>query len=160
MDFIAQLRKTPCFADLDPSRLEEIARFAHRVERPAGAVIFATGDTHRLLYLVIEGRVAIQSEGSTGAPVTLLTAGPGEMFGWSAFVPPHSKTAAAVAMEPVELLALEAEKLRELCNRDPSVGYRVCDWLNHTIAERLYAAQLAAAEMRENDRASWVLAFP
>ncbi|MBI3892059.1 MAG: cyclic nucleotide-binding domain-containing protein [Candidatus Wallbacteria bacterium] len=160
MDSMQLLRKAPCFAELEESKLREISRFSKRVDYSAGSVLFNTGDTHRVLYLVLEGRVAIQSEGPTGGPVTQLTAGPGEIFGWSAFVPPHSKTAGAVAMEPVRLVAIDAEKLRALCNRDSVIGYRVCDWLNHTIAERLYAAQLQQAEMRDNDRASWVLAFP
>ena len=55
--------------------------------------------------------------------MTILTVGPGEVFGWSSLFLERPKTASARAVEPTTALALDANRLRALCDLDPGLGY-------------------------------------
>lgn len=160
MNLLHDLQKSPCFSQLDVDRLLAIARIAYCVDYEAGCVVFGFGDTNRILYLVADGHIAIRTRDPDGHRATLLTLGPGELFGWSSFVPPHSKTAEAVALEQSHIVGIDAAELRRLCDADPTIGYHVCDWLNRALAERLHAIRLQIADGASAWQDSWVLAFP
>ncbi|MBI3892058.1 MAG: cyclic nucleotide-binding domain-containing protein [Candidatus Wallbacteria bacterium] len=141
MSLIENLENAPCFKKLQESALRKILGMSRTVHFPPDKVIFSEDDTQRDLFLLLEGRVSIELRQPDKPPVHLLTARPGEIFGWSGFVPPYVKTATAIALESVRALVIDARGLRELCERDYEVGYRICDWLNGLLAERVWATR-------------------
>src|SRR6476646_4132668 len=82
---------------LDPAQLGRLAPIATPVEWPAGTVIYREGDPASPLYLLEEGRVAIELGVPGRGPVLMLTVGPGEVFGWSNLFHDRPKAAAARA---------------------------------------------------------------
>ncbi|MBI2943405.1 MAG: cyclic nucleotide-binding domain-containing protein [Candidatus Wallbacteria bacterium] len=141
MTLLENLEKAPCFKKLQESALRKILGMSRTAHYPAEAIVFSEDDTQRDIYLLLEGRVSIELRQEGKPDVHLLTVRPGEIFGWSGFVPPYVKTATAIALDPVRTLVIDARALRELCERDYEVGYRVCDWLNGLLAERVWATR-------------------
>src|SRR5260370_12678067 len=104
---------------LDPGQLDQIAQIATSVQWAAGTTLFREGDRDSLLYVVEEGRVAIEIAVPGRGRVVILTVGPGEVFGWSSIFHERPKTASARTIEPAKALALDASRLRDLCGADP-----------------------------------------
>jgi len=127
---------------LDSGQLEQVAELAAPVEWTAGETVFREGDSDSVLYVVQAGRVAIEVAVPTRGRVTLLTLGPGELFGWSSLFHQRPQTAAARAIEPTRALALDASRLRELCDADPRLGYLLTRWILDVVAERLTVARM------------------
>jgi CRP/FNR family transcriptional regulator, cyclic AMP receptor protein len=127
---------------LDPGQLDQIARIASPVQWDAGATVFREGDCDSLLYLVEEGRVAIEITVPGRGRVIILTVGPGEVFGWSSIFHQRPKTASARTIEPAKALALDASRLRELCDADPRLGYLLTRRILGVVSERLRATRM------------------
>jgi CRP-like cAMP-binding protein len=128
--------------DLDPAHIDKLARIASPVEWKAGAIVYREGDPASPLYVVEEGRVALEMTVPGRAPVTILTVGPGEIFGWSSLFYLRPKTSAARALVPSRALALDAAGFRALCDADPVFGYALTRRILQVVSERLKAARI------------------
>jgi CRP-like cAMP-binding protein len=102
-----------------------------------GAVIFGQGDEAQKLYIVEEGRVAIEAEVDGQKRVPICTVSKGEIFGWSALVPPYRLTASAISLEKTKVLAIEGAKVRQLCSTNPVLGCAIMRSTSRLIASRL-----------------------
>ena len=68
---------------LDREQQDRVAEIATLVAWEAGAIVFREGDRDSLLYVVDKGRLALEIAIPGRGRVTMLTVGPGEVFGWS-----------------------------------------------------------------------------
>ena len=127
---------------LDPGQLDEMAQIAASLEWDAGTTVFREGDRDSLLYVVEQGRVAIEIAVPGRGRVVILTVGPGEVFGWSSIFQQRPKTASARTIEPARVLALDASRLRELCDADPRLGYLLTRRILEVVSERLKATRM------------------
>ena len=93
------LRGVPLLAPLPEALLERLAREATRVEVRAGIPIVREGEPGDRFYVVRSGQVSILGR----------TFGPGEAFGEIALLRDVPRTATAMAVTDVELVALERE---------------------------------------------------
>jgi MFS family permease len=93
------LRGVPLLASLPESLLERLARESTSVEIQAGLPIVREGEPGDRFYVVRSGQVSILGR----------TFGPGEAFGEIALLRNVPRTATAVAVTDVELVALERE---------------------------------------------------
>jgi CRP-like cAMP-binding protein len=122
--------------------MDRIAEIASPVQWNGGAIVFREGDRDSLLYVVEEGRVAIEVNLPGRGKVTILTVGPGEVFGWSSLFDERPKTAGARTTEPTRALALDAARLRGLCEADPRLGYVLTRRILEVVSERLKATRM------------------
>jgi len=127
---------------LDPGELDQIAQIAAPIQWDAGTTVFREGDRDPLLYVVEEGRIAIEIAVPGRGRVVILTVGPGEIFGWSSLFHQRPKAASARTIEPARALALDAIRLRELCDADPRIGYRLTRRILEVVSERLTATRM------------------
>jgi CRP/FNR family transcriptional regulator, cyclic AMP receptor protein len=127
---------------LDPGQLDRLAQIATPVQWGAGTIVFREGDRDSLLYVVEDGRIAIEITVPGRGRVTILTVGPGEVFGWSSLFHQGPKTASARAIEPAKAFALDASRLRELCDADSRLGYALTRRLLDVVSERLKATRM------------------
>jgi CRP/FNR family transcriptional regulator, cyclic AMP receptor protein len=132
---------------LDPGQLDQIAEIVAPVEWAAGETVFREGDHDSILYVVQDGRVAIEVTVPGRGRVIILTVGPGEVFGWSSLLHQRSKTAAARTTEPTTALALDAARLREFCDADPRLGYVLTRRILEVVADRLKATRMQLLDM-------------
>jgi CRP-like cAMP-binding protein len=142
------LRRFNCFSPVHEESLKALATIAREESVAAGRQIFGEGDPADALSLVLEGEVDIRYLLGSGEPRVVDTLIAGDILGWSALVEPHRMTGIATACKPTRLIRIQARPLRELCERDPLLGYRLSTQVIRLLADRLEGAraQLATAD--------------
>ena len=147
-DLDSALRAVPWMQRLSAAHFDYLKNITSLKTVPPGAVIFREGDPQDDLYIVLEGRVALEIYVPGQGRVRLLTLEPGEVFGWSSVVPQvRRRTATAVALVPCRLAAVDAPALLRLCGEYPELGCIVMRRLNHVIAKRLLTTRLQLLDM-------------
>ncbi len=143
-----ELQKIPWFRELKPEHLEKIAAITKLCHAEAGKVFFREGDKEDFLYIVIEGRIALDIHVPHRGKVRFYTAEPQELFGWSSVTPTvHQRTAGAVAVVNSYVACIDAEKLRQACEEDHDLGYVVMRRLANIVASRLLVTRLQLLDM-------------
>jgi CRP/FNR family transcriptional regulator, cyclic AMP receptor protein len=127
---------------LEFDQQDRIAQIASAREWDAGVTVFREGDLDSSLYIVEKGRVALDIAVPGRGRMTILTVGPGDVFGWSSLFLQQAKTASARTVEPTRALLLAADLLRELCDVDPRLGYLLTRRILDVVSERLKAARM------------------
>ena len=130
------------FQGVTEEELEPFLPLCDLVSVGRGSSTFKEGGAARFLYVVGQGRVALQMnlerpDGSVTGPTTVASVGTGDAFAWSAIVEPHRLTLSANAVEDCALVAIEAAALREILSRRRRVGYLVMMNVTKLLAERL-----------------------
>ncbi len=111
---------SPAFGALPEGERKALAERFRLTPVRAGEVIVREGDGGRALYLVKQGRFAVDMGGPAGG-VRLGELGPGAFFGEVALLAGTPRTATVTALEEGELLAAEAADLEPLLRRYPEV---------------------------------------
>lgn len=135
--------------DLEDKQLEKLASIATFVTFSEGAMIFREGDASDLVYLIETGEVDLLTQVPGHGQVTILTLGPGQLLGWSSLFPPERKTAGAKTLQATRAVAINATKLRELCEVDHVLGCRIMWRVAEVISNRLRAARTQLLDMFE-----------
>ena len=150
---IKQLRQNPWFHGLEPVHFQLFIDIANEAEWLDGQAIFSEGDRDEWLFLILDGRVALEIFVPGQGRITILTLGPNEIFGWSAVTPVvGTRTASARAMTQTKAIAFNSRQLREACEVDHDLGYHVYRRLTHVIAARLTATRLQLLDMYGSTR--------
>lgn len=152
----------PFFNGLGKDHINYLMDVAHEVTLEQGKYFFREGDELNNFYLVGEGDVAIVI-GVTDhdkeqnfvdhifgklntRDITICTLGKGEMFGWSALVPPHYSTASAKASTISRVVVFDCKKLRRIFENDYRFAYLMMNKAAQTIRERLRAMRIENLE--------------
>ncbi len=141
------LRYYPYFAGMTNGSLKAVAAISEEMTIAAGATLFKEGELAKSLYMVVSGHVEIVLELGSGKRVVVDNAVGGDLMGWSVFVEPYRLRASAVARRESKLIAIDAEKLRELCDKDNAFGYNLIRQVAAALSHRFKGAltQIAAA---------------
>ncbi len=127
--------------------LDQLAAASTIKQIPAGTVIFREGGTNDNLYLIRDGRLALEMSVPGRGAVRILTLGAGEMVGWSALLDEGKMTASAIAVEDSEVVVAEAEKLRQLCRANRDFGYHLMEQMAAALSKRLVATRLQLLDL-------------
>jgi CRP-like cAMP-binding protein len=143
------LEKLAFFEGFPPEYLKPLVGVAKVIEVPAGDVIFSEGQKSPNIYVVIEGKVALETW-VTGRGVTLIqTIGPGKLVGWTPLLAQGMMTATARAVEPSRLVALNAMQTLETCHQNPKLGMELMRRTALALSRRLNATRLHLLEAYE-----------
>lgn len=128
-----------------------LASGARPFTAPAGQVLAQEGVPAHAFFLIRSGHVALESmvPGSEDG-LLIQTIGPAEVVGWSWLVPPHQWQFRCRAVDEVEGVSFNAEWLRDLCERDQSLGYHLLKQLVTVMAQRLAGTRRHLAEMHQS----------
>ena len=74
--------------------------------------------------------------------VVVATAEPGEMFAWSALVPPHRATSSGKALSPCRIISFDCHRLRTSFEGNHRFGYLMMLKVTSVIRDRLRAMRL------------------
>jgi len=147
-DMIIELKQVPWFAELKQDHLKRMSAITTLHTFKAGQTIFREGDREDYLYVVQDGRVALDMYVPSRGKVLIYTAEQWDIFGWSSVTPDvHQRTAGAIAVLESRVLCVEAEKLRRLCEVDHDLGYLVMRRLADIVASRLMVTRLQLLDM-------------
>lgn len=131
--------------DLSPEHIAFLTGCARNVRHEAGAYLIREGEDAGAMYLLREGRVALEIASPGRETAVVETLGPGDVLGWSWLFPPYRWHLDGRAVEPVRALAFDGACLRAKMESDPALGYRIATRLlyqTHQRLERLRLQQL------------------
>jgi len=115
---LEMLRRVPLFAHCRGASLDLIGRLADEVDVPDGRVLMRQGDLAQEFFLIVDGRIRIDRDGST-----INTLGPGDFLGEVALLGEGHRTATAVTEGPARLLVITHRGFHSLL--DSSAEIRV-----------------------------------
>ncbi len=147
------LRRYPFFAGLTDSNLRDVAMLAEEREVDAGAELFNEGLPADTLYLLVEGGLDIhyvvsdEIDRRRRKDLFVTELNPGEPFGISALIEPHTYTSTVRATRRSRVVAIHGPGLRTLCGSDPHLCATLMKQAARTAMNRLYdtRVQLVAA---------------
>ncbi|MEW6142223.1 MAG: cyclic nucleotide-binding domain-containing protein [Chloroflexota bacterium] len=137
--------KVQIFSGLTREQEERIVALGKTETYQPGAVITRQGEPSQKLYIVQEGKVAINRAIAFQKQLPITSVGPGEVFGWSSLVPPRVLTASATAAEKTTVLAIDAEQIERYFQWEPQVGLTVMRNVAELVASRLKTVELEIA---------------
>jgi len=132
-----ELKKIFLLQNLTDGMLEKIIpqlRALHFSERE---IIFEEGNKAENFYMLKKGKILLEAEISDQLTISLGSIKSGYSFGWSALLSEPSHTSHAVCAEPSDVFAIPGEKLRDILEGDPSMGYRVMGFAAKILKNRL-----------------------
>lgn len=138
----ATLQKLNFTQGLSKQYRQLLADISVEAEFNAGHVFFREGEAGTVLYLIRRGRVAIEIPVPGRGRISILTVGPGEIFGWSSLFAASGKTAGARAVEDTVTIAIDARKLMRACQKDPKLGFEILLRVVRVVAARLQVTRL------------------
>jgi CRP-like cAMP-binding protein len=134
-------------ADVSDETIQAVAAITQTRSFEADDIIFREDQESDHLYIVTKGHVDVQYLLPSGRRKTVDTLRPGDFLVWSAVVKPHTTSSIAICRASTEVVAIDAEGLRKLCEQDTRFGYRLVSQLARVIRRRLQAARLQIADL-------------
>lgn len=136
----------PFFKGFDEAHIEQLANMAHDMCFDKGVVIFPEGDQSREFYLLVHGMVALEIM-TQGTQHRVQTLHAGDEFGFSALLSEKRKVLQARALDRVDVLVFDGQKLMEAFKADPAFGMAIMVRLVGVVSERLSAAREQLLDM-------------
>ncbi|MGH7289881.1 MAG: cyclic nucleotide-binding domain-containing protein, partial [Myxococcota bacterium] len=132
-----RLRIFEPFRELDAAALDALAPALVELSLAPGEVLMRRGDAAEHMYLLLSGRLAVESPDDEGlAPLALL--GAGELVGEIAVLAGGTRSATVRALEASQLLRLPRAELERVLERHPAALASFVD----TVRRRLWRSQL------------------
>lgn len=145
---IEALQAIPWFQDLGDEHFQQLLGIAQMVVVDADEDLFKEGDDEDFLYILLEGRVALEIYGPARGRIRIYTAEPGEVIGWSSVTPVvRQRTASAKTVFDSRLVAFDALALRKLCEEDHDLGYYIMRRMANVVAGRLMVTRLQLLDL-------------
>jgi CRP-like cAMP-binding protein len=136
------LTEHPFFEGLEPAYVQLLVSCASNVRFDAGQAIFREGEQASHLYLLRQGKVALEINAPHRRPIVIQTLDQGDILGWSWLVPPYHWRFGARAVQMTRAIALDGKCLRTKCEENHDLGYALLKRFAHLIDERLQATRL------------------
>jgi CRP/FNR family cyclic AMP-dependent transcriptional regulator len=144
----SMLCSLPIFSDLSDEHVGIIADISTTRPFAEGEEIFHEGGSRRHLYVVLDGRIALEMHVPNRGWLRILTVEPQQAFGWSSVTDVASKrTVTARAVCAGKLLSIDAGRLIEACRKDPVLGSVIMHHVANLIAGRLLVTRLQLLDM-------------
>lgn len=145
--FFEALAESSFLNGLGGSERRQLAELARPLEVEPGTVLLREGSETAELGIVRSGRVALRLSVPMRGVHTILTVEPGDVFGWSAVVPPYRSTSTAVATEPTTGVVFPARALREALDSDEELAAALYPRILRSVARRLEATRLQLLDL-------------
>lgn len=146
-NLLRMLAATRFAEGLKHTELTCIGRASRMVEAGPGTVLFREGQFEDEVFVVFSGHVRLSMKVPGRGEVTLMTAGPGDLVGWSGLISDGIMTATATVLDPTRLVAMSGRCLKQLCDADPQLGYVLMKRLAQVISRRLVSTRLQLLDL-------------
>jgi CRP-like cAMP-binding protein len=151
LELINAMQSIPWFQELEPELFDKLCGISSICTYKPGQELFKEGDVENYLYIVLEGRVALEIYVPGRGRMRIYTAEPMDVVGWSSITPVvRQRTASARVVLPSRLVCLDAVLLRKLCDEDHQLGYVVMRRMANVVASRLLTTRLQLLDMFAN----------
>ena len=106
-----------------------------------GELIFREGDPANRFYLILEGKVSLESHARETGVTPIQCVEDGEVLGWSWLFPPYYWHFDARAVEATDAVFFYGTPLREECEADHDLGYELVKRMAEVMMKRLQATR-------------------
>jgi CRP/FNR family cyclic AMP-dependent transcriptional regulator len=132
---LAILVDTALFSGLSGEELEKLVMFAPVRRYKARTVLMEKGDEANALYVILEGRIRIFSQGDEDKEVTLNELHMGQYFGELALITDKPRCASAITVTDARLLAVSKPQFADFLATTPDAALRMI----HHLADKVRA---------------------
>jgi CRP-like cAMP-binding protein len=136
----------PFFKGLKEEHLRLLSESAMVTEFKADEWIFRQGDPANRFYLILEGKVKIESEIKEHGLVPIRTLGAGDDLAWAWLFPPYYMHFSARAIERTRAIFFYGTRLREQCETNHELGYQLMKRIAEIVVRNLNATQTRLLE--------------
>jgi signal transduction histidine kinase/CheY-like chemotaxis protein len=145
------VRESQLFWQLSEAQLDSIMELCQEESYGAGEYVHTEGESAPNLYIVKEGKVALEMEVRIGARTTrqavIDVMVRGEVFGWSAISARPVRTMSATCSEPTTVLVFDGRQIRQLFAEDLDLCCKVMDEVVNLVQDRLSQAKQTLAHV-------------
>lgn len=138
----AALSRHPLGRNLGADLLNKLVECARDARFREGELIFREGTPADTLFLLQQGRVALEQHIPGRGPLQVEELRAGDILGLTWMFPGEKWTLDARAVQPVESIALEAECVRDLMQGQPALSMPLATHLIERLYQRLVRARL------------------
>ena len=142
----------PFFKGLKAAHLQLLTDSAFERRFETGQMIFNEGSPANRFFVILEGKVALESEVKDRGTIIIQTLGPGDDLGWSWLFPPYSLHFGARALEPTRTIFLFGTRLREQCEQDHELGYQLMMRIAEVTTQCIRAMQRRLMECTDPEK--------
>jgi CRP-like cAMP-binding protein len=147
MDLEEIVRGLSLCQDLSESQVRTLADHARLRQVAAGGIIFKEGEAAERLYMIAEGKVALEIVPGDRPPLVIQTLGHGEMLGFSWLAERKYWQWDARAASATTLVYCEVEGLLAIWSADPEIELKMMRRIAAALAGRLQAARLQLLDL-------------
>ncbi len=127
----------PLLKGLRRSQARIAVLMGHLVELPEGSVVVKQGTLGEEMYVILRGSAEVRASAGDGPPKAVRRLERGDVFGEMGLVRHHPRSADVVALEDVEMLAVDERFLTRLQRRYPRIAAKVFLNLTRILSDRL-----------------------
>jgi len=142
---VKAVKKSEFFKDLNNNHIDSIVALCTPTSFETGECVFHQGENGEQLYIIADGRVALERSidlGNRKGKITIDVLGKGRVLGcWSTILgEPHILMSTAVCQKPSKILAFKGPDLRSLMLSDKELGFNLMERFCILLRERIKAA--------------------
>ena len=141
---IDHLRHVALFADCPEHELRRIAEISRMAESPAGTVLTQAGASGDSFFLIIDGRVSVETPVGPGDPLQS-----GDFFGEMSLIDGEPRSATIRAITDVELLVVDRSHFWRLLDEAPDLLRRILVVLSRRVRRLEQAANTLRQHMNQ-----------
>ncbi|MBU0769247.1 MAG: cyclic nucleotide-binding domain-containing protein [Proteobacteria bacterium] len=148
MTKVDDFNKFDFFNAFSKDQLAGLARLTETKTFKKGSEIYKEGDRANHIFLVSKGWVSLRKiDPERDIGISFENREKGELFGTACFMKPQEYTLNAICMEDSEVLAMDADKLFDLFQKDYQVGYLFLKEIAKVYFERYKSVKRQLYEM-------------
>jgi CRP/FNR family cyclic AMP-dependent transcriptional regulator len=144
------LAEQPFLKGMSTRQLEILVENSMMAEFKTDERMIYEGGAANRFYLILQGRVELESPVMGGDGIHIQTLGAGDVLGWSWLYPPYLWHFDARAVTPVTAIFFYGTRLRELCEENHDLGYELMKRVSEIVIRRLQATRRELAEQEKN----------
>lgn len=135
------VREHALFDGMQSAQVDFIAGCGQLKRFAAGDYLVRESDPADHCYLIVEGRVVIETHRHNQPPAPLLTLNANDIIGWSWLIPPYRYQFDARAVSDLRTVQLDGRCIRDKCEADPVLGYQLLKRISSVMASRIHCAR-------------------
>ena len=143
---LPQIEQLPFFKELSMQHLQLLADLAMEMEFQLGEWIYRQGDPANRFYLILEGKVVIESEVNERGMIPIRILGAGDDLGWASLFSPYYMHFRARAIHPTRAIFFYGTRLREQCEENHELGHQLMKRIAKAVVQNLNATQQRLVE--------------
>jgi CRP-like cAMP-binding protein len=134
---------------MKPEHLAILGRHAREAEFVADQVIFRQNENAHQFYLILEGKVVVETYVARTDNLPLQILNRGDVLGWSWLFPPLVWHFQSRALEPSRAILLDGASLLVACEQEHDFGFQLMERIAQIVIRRLEAAQSRLLEIQK-----------